>query len=211
MGAKKTKIVRCIGKKGDGSRCTREKEVPIDFEGDWRCWQHPPEDKKKEVNAGGRPSKYDPSIIPKVEEWAKEGLIDYEISKRLGIDTSTLYDWKNKFPEFSKALKKNKSQADFRVENSLFKRANGYRYDEVTKELVKNPRTGELELVPTKVVTKEVKPNPTSIIFWLKNRQSDKWSDKKEIDLEGNIKGTIKDPAMNELSVEELKKLAEEL
>ncbi len=83
-----------------------EKEVPINFKNQWRCWQHPPPGEGTEVNRGGRPSKYDPSIIPKVEEWANEGLTDYEISKRLGISTVTLYDWKKKYPEFSKSLKR---------------------------------------------------------------------------------------------------------
>ncbi|WP_211231329.1 transposase [Halonatronum saccharophilum] len=178
-----TKIVRCSAKRNDGSRCTREKEVPINFKKQWRCWQHPPPGEQIKVNRGGRPSKYDPSIIPKVEEWVNEGLTDYEISKRLGINASTLYDWKKKYPKFSKSLKKSKAQADFKVEDSLFKRANGYTYDEVTQELVENPKTGEVELKPVKVVTKEVKPDVTAQIFWLKNRQPEKWKDKKDIDV----------------------------
>ncbi|MCK8824719.1 hypothetical protein [Fuchsiella alkaliacetigena] len=43
-----TKILRCIGKKNDGSRCTREKEFAMKkAPEEWRCWQHPPEGSKK--------------------------------------------------------------------------------------------------------------------------------------------------------------------
>lgn len=35
-----TKTVQCSGIKKDGSMCSREKEVPVDFEGNWFCWQH---------------------------------------------------------------------------------------------------------------------------------------------------------------------------
>src|SRR5690554_3470514 len=38
--AKKTKIVMCNGIKKDGSMCSRKKEVPLDFNGSWFCWQH---------------------------------------------------------------------------------------------------------------------------------------------------------------------------
>ena len=36
----KNKIIKCSGIKKDGSMCSREKEVPVDFEGNWFCWQH---------------------------------------------------------------------------------------------------------------------------------------------------------------------------
>ncbi|PRX21708.1 putative insertion element HTH domain-containing protein [Orenia metallireducens] len=35
-----TKTIKCSGNKSDGSRCTREKQVAIDFAGEWYCWQH---------------------------------------------------------------------------------------------------------------------------------------------------------------------------
>ena len=38
-----------------------------------------------------------------------------------------------------------------------------------------------------KVVVKDVAPNPTAIIFWLKNRQPQKWRDKQEIKMEAEI------------------------
>jgi len=205
-----TVVLRCPGEKNDGTRCTRDKEFSIDdAPEEWRCWQHPPKDKKKKANKGGRPSKYDDVNLDQVKSWAKEGLTDYEISRRLGIGTTTLYDWKNKFPEFSEALKRAKKQADFRVKDSLYQRANGYKYNEVTKERVKvydgEGKVVGQELITTKVVTKEVKPDVTAQIFWLKNRQPEEWKDKKDIDVTSGGK------ELSAMTAEEREKRRQEL
>lgn len=139
----------------------------------------------------GRPSIYKTEWEDKLEViqgWARDGLTDEQIAHNMGISTTTLYDYKNKYPEFAKALKKGKEVIDREVENALLKRALGYTYQETTQELVKNPETGEVELRSTKKVTKHVKPDTTAQIFWLKNRKPDQWRDTKEIDVNANIK-----------------------
>lgn len=192
--------MRCQGIKNDGEQCTREAEGGKEF-----CWQH----QEDVENKGGRPSQYDDVDLEEVREWAKEGLTDFEISKRLGITTTTLYDWKNKFSEFADALKKAKKQADFRVENSLYQRALGYQYDEVTRERVpiydENGNIIGHEVTETKVITKEVKPNVTAQIFWLKNRQPHKWKDKKDIDITSDGKN------ISGMTAEEREKRRQEL
>lgn len=106
-----------------------------------------------------------------LEGWARDGLTDEQIAKNIGIATSTFYEWKKKEKEFSEALKKGKEVVDFEVENALLKRALGYEYEEETYE------NGIL----TKKVKKQVAPDTTAQIFWLKNRQIKKWRDKVEI------------------------------
>lgn len=106
-----------------------------------------------------------------LEGWARDGLTDEQIAKNIGIATSTFYEWKKKELEFSEALKKGKEVIDFEVENALLKRALGYEYEEETYE------NGIL----TKKVKKQVPPDTTAQIFWLKNRQVKKWRDKVEI------------------------------
>lgn len=123
--------------------------------------------------------------------WAKDGLTDEQIAKRIGISRSTLAEWKKRYPDISDTLKKSKEVADAIVEDSLFRRAVGYRYDEVTYERVKNAETGEFERVETKRVTKEVQPDVGAQIFWLKNRKPDKWKDR--IDGTLNVKENKKD------------------
>lgn len=55
-------------------------------------------------------------------------------------------------------------------------------------------------------VDKQVAPNPTSAIFWLKNRKPDDWRDKKETQVSGEM--SVNNPFAG-LSEEELRKLAE--
>lgn len=127
-----------------------------------------------------RPSKYESHVKPKlnlVESWARDGLIDEQIAHNLGIGVATLYEYKNKYPEFSEALKNGKDDIDIMVENALLKRALGYTYDEVTIE------SG----VETKRVTKEVQPDTTAQIFWLKNRRPQAWRDKQDLDVSGDL------------------------
>lgn len=58
-----------------------------------------------------------------VEGWTREGLTDEQIANNLDISTSTFYEYKNKYSEFSESLKKGKEIIDFEVENALLKNA----------------------------------------------------------------------------------------
>ena len=122
-----------------------------------------------------------------VECWARDGLTDEMIAEKLGIATSTFYDYKNKYSEFSETLKKGKEVIDYEVENALLKRALGYEYKEITKEEKWNKLTESYEMVITKEVTKQVPPDTTAQIFWLKNRKPKQWRDKVEADANKDI------------------------
>lgn len=113
-----------------------------------------------------------PEGLLKIEGWARDGLTDEQIAKNIGIHTGTLYDWKNRFPEFSEALKRGKEVVDRQVENALLKRALGYEYEEVKEKFEGG------ELTERTVTRKEVVADTTAQIFWLKNRKPDKWRDK---------------------------------
>lgn len=140
-----------------------------------------------------------------VEAWARNGLTDEQISKNLGIAYSTFREYVKKYSALSAALKKGKEIVDIEVENALLKRALGYKYDEVTKELIEDKETGIAELKVTKVVTKEVVPDTTAQIFWLKNRKPEEWRDKKEVKHDGNINNPYEN-----LTKEQLLKIADE-
>ena len=64
------------------------------------------------------------------------------------------------------------------------------------------PKTKEV-LAERKV--KEIVPDTTAQIFWLKNRCPDRWRDKQDVAVEGSMKVTNQ---YDELSVEELRALA---
>lgn len=123
-----------------------------------------------------------------IEGWARDGLTDEQIAVNMGIATSTLYEWKKQHSEISEVLKKGKEVVDREVENTLLKRALGYRYKETTRELITDKQTGISELVVTKVVEKEVVPDTTAQIFWLKNRKPEEWRDKRVVDDNSNEK-----------------------
>ena len=118
----------------------------------------------------------------KLKGWAMDGLTDAQIARNMGIHVATLYEWKLKYPDIADVLKKSKDVADRQVENALFKRAIGYKYEEVKVE-------EEHGFVTKRTVTvKEVAPDTTAQIFWLKNRKRLEWRDKHELEHSGEIK-----------------------
>jgi hypothetical protein len=118
----------------------------------------------------------EPEGLLKIEGWARDGLTDEQIANNIGISVSCLNNWKNKYVEILESLKKGKEVVDRQVENALLKRALGYEYTETTREYI--PELDEMKT--TKKVTKQVAPDTTAQIFWLKNRKPDKWRDKQE-------------------------------
>ena len=121
-------------------------------------------------------SKYDPKTTPQLVKWmARSGLTEQEIADELGINRSTLTRWKQRYPDHTEALNQSRNFVDSLVEDALLKRALGYEYEE-TKMII----TGEGNAQRRRVerTTKTMAPDVTAQIFWLKNRQPDKWRDK---------------------------------
>ena len=122
----------------------------------------------------------EPDGLLKLEGYARDGLIDEQIAKNMGIALSTLKLWKNGHPAILAALKRGKEVIDIEVENALYKRAIGYTYEEVKEEEMPDGR------VRRTVTTKEVAGDTTAQIFWLKNRKPAEWRDKQNIEIEQN-------------------------
>lgn len=148
-----------------------------------------------------------PDNLLKVQAWARDGLTEEQIAHNMGITRETLRVWKKKYSAISGALKKGKEVIDIQVENALLKRALGYSYNEVTREQVKNPETGEFNLEITKTVKKEVVPDTTAQIFWLKNRKPEQWRDRKETELSGGLDVRNHPNPYDELTADELRKM----
>lgn len=117
-----------------------------------------------------------------LECWARDGLTDEQIASNMNIHVSTLYSYQNKYSEISESLKKGKEVVDYEVENALLKRAMGYECVETIQETKWNPSTEQFELVESKKVTKQVVPDTTAQIYWLKNRKPKQWRDKVDVD-----------------------------
>ena len=107
----------------------------------------------------------------RLEAWARDGLTNEQIASKIGVSRKTLQEWCVKYGDIRDTLKKGKEIVDIEVENSLLKRALGYKSKEVkTVESAKGMVTTTIE--------KDIPPDVTACIIWLKNRRPDKWRDK---------------------------------
>ena len=140
--------------------------------------------------------KYEEYVQPRLLEiaaWCRDGATDQEIWEALGISKDTFYTYKNKYSDFSDALKENKAIADIKVENSLNRNANGYDYEEevvvMKKEIFYNEqgkKQKEIVYPVTVSLTKHKEAETKAQQFWLQNRKPDKW--RNTLALDGNIK-----------------------
>jgi transposase-like protein len=97
-----------------------------------------------------------------------------------GIRSVTLWRWRKQNPKIDAFVEKALTNQIHVVEDALFKRAVGYSYDETTKEKAKsNEGTSEKQII--KIVTKEIAPDVTAQIFYLTNRASDIWKDRRAL------------------------------
>lgn len=131
----------------------------------------------------GRPSKYKPEFVEIARKLCEAGAIDVEIARHFQVSVATLSTWKLKYPEFLAAIRVSKEVANTNVEDSLYRAAMGYWQTEVELKLV----GGELKEIP---VERYYPPNTTAMIFWLKNRKSNSWSDKQEVQHTGTVELT---------------------
>ena len=118
----------------------------------------------------------EPDGLLRLEAWARDGLTDEQIAKNIGIRRETVIQWKKLYPNISNAIKRGKEVIDIEVENSLFKRAMGYEYEEI-KTVIEQDIEGNKKTKVEKI-KKHVLPDVTAQIFWLKNRKPIKWRDR---------------------------------
>lgn len=109
-------------------------------------------------NRKGRPTLFRADLVKQAEALGAMGMNYAEIARALAVSHDALLRWRRKYPEFDVAIKTGKEKADTQVVNSLYKLAMG---DE------------------------ERAPNVVACIFWLKNRQPDKWADVQKVINEG--------------------------
>jgi hypothetical protein len=118
----------------------------------------------------GRPSKFKPEYVRQAAKACQMGATDDDLADLFDVTIATIWNWKAAFPDFLDALKSDKAYADNRVERSLYQRAVGYTYDAVK---IFNGPAGVVQ-VPYR---EHVPPDPTSCLFWLKNRRREEWRD----------------------------------
>jgi len=131
--------------------------------------------------------KYNARLPALAEKYARAGMIDKQIAKKLGICLASFYKYQIKHIEFMEALKRGKAPVDAEVENSLLKRTLGFEYEETTVEYSPGPKGGKAKPNSIKKTTKMVIPDVTACIFWLKNRKPQRWRDRHDFNVTGDM------------------------
>lgn len=158
----------------------------------------------------GRKGKYEYWISPDglllIEGWARDGLSEEQIARNMGCAYSTFRAWRDKYPALSAVLKKGREVVVRELENALIKRAKGYEVEETTEELKWNQATRKQELMITKRTTKHIAPDTGALAFALKNYAPDKWRDRKDVEISGQLDTN----PFAGLTEEQLRKLAKD-
>lgn len=127
---------------------------------------------------------YSEMIQPRLQEvtwWCREGATMKELADLLEVGERALYRAKEIHPEFREAIRVGKEEADHKIEDSLFVRAQGKVYTETIEEEEEGHRGQKpYKLKRKRTTTREIPPDTNAATFWLKNRQPKKWKDKFE-------------------------------
>lgn len=126
----------------------------------------------EEPNKGGRPPTYDASFVPIARQLCALGATDADLATAFSVTTQSIWLWQKRHPDFKDAVRQGKADVfDPMVERSLAQRAIGYAVDTEEVKVLANGDVVRYQM------RKHYPPDPTSCIFWLKNRQPEKWRD----------------------------------
>lgn len=137
----------------------------------------------------GRPTKYNKRLAAKICTLIEADTYTVvEICRMVKLARSTYFEWVNKYPDFSDAIKKAEEARTEdlakEAERSLRKLVTGYtveetqitsvgtgRYDVNGKEIAK--------VKEQKTIKKHFQPNPAAVFFTLCNAEPDKWKNRQ--------------------------------
>ena len=146
----------------------------------------------------GRPPKYKEEYVGQALKLCQLGATDQELADFFEVEVRTIYRWRNDHDEFCHATKAGKEMADDRVERSLYQKAVGYEQDEVKIFMP----AGALAPVYAPFRAK-IAPDTTAAIFWLKNRRSQDWRDRQQIEHSGSVASVVIEAEMNPMEAAE--------
>jgi hypothetical protein len=130
----------------------------------------------------GRPTVYKPEFVEQAAKLCRLGAIDKDLADFFEVNVLTILRWQEKYPDFCNAIKISKKQANENVTRSLYRKATGYSYEAVK---IFMPAGAEEPVYAP--YTEHVPPSDTAAIFWLKNRQPDKWRDQRNVEVNGEL------------------------
>ncbi|HGM4636855.1 TPA: terminase [Serratia marcescens] len=131
-----------------------------------------------------RPTKYQEAYAEQARKLCLLGYTDAELADFFEVSEATINNWKLEHPKFLESIKKGKAIADGDVTDRLYQRAMGFVAPDVDIRVIDN------KIVET-ALDKYYPPDTAAAIFWLKNRQKDKWRDKHDHEVTGKDGGAI--------------------
>ena len=132
--------------------------------------------------------KYSTELTEKICGHLKQGATITTTCDAVGIAKSTFYEWMEKKSDFSDTIKKTMAIPDKKVENALFKMATGsFRYTEKHYEQIRDAKGKATEMQLIKTIRKRALPNVTAQIFYLKNKKSEEWRDRHDLEHSGEV------------------------
>lgn len=129
---------------------------------------------------GGRPPRYQAEFAEQGRNYCLLGATDEELALWFGVAERTINRWKADHPEFRQALKEGKAIADAAVARGLYERAKGFTL--TMKVPVKLKVAKDVEKVELVEIARDVPPDTTAGIYWLKNRRRENWRDTNKIE-----------------------------
>ncbi len=143
----------------------------------------------------GRKNKYKTHISPnlrKIQDWIGQGIIEAEICSRLGISVASWENYKNQNLVLLERIKKGHAKVNNNAVHYLIRRFTGYEYEETVTEQSFDEKGKVISIVDRngntvsktiKITKKQLAPDVTALIFWLKNHLPEDYKDRREIDL----------------------------
>ena len=131
------------------------------------------------MSTAGQPTKYKVEYAEIAYKLCLLGLTDEELGKHFEVCEATINNWKIEHPEFLESIHKGKDIADAEIAEKLHHRARGYSHPE--EKIFCHEGT-----IIRAETTKHYPPDTGAAFIWLKNRKSDKWRDRKAIDIDAS-------------------------
>jgi len=156
-----------------------------------------------EKNPNGRPTKYDPNYNEQAYKLCLLGATDKDLANFFEVEEPTINNWKKEYPDFFQSLKAGKQVADSVIATKLFHRAKGYEHVETITASFQGKITDQRDVI------KHYAPDTTAAIFWLKNRQPEKWRDVQRIEQTNVNSDPIITQSISNMSYEDLQLMVE--
>jgi len=133
--------------------------------------------KPEEILPNGRKTLYKPEYDQIAFNFYVLGADNTKLAEYFEVDQKTLNEWMHKHPTFLHAVKEGRDLSSSNVAGALYKRAMGMHYEE--DQVLSN---GEVVRVK-----KYLPPDTRAMQFYLRNKNSQLWKDKHEVEITGDL------------------------